>query len=287
MMQSPAPWPDEWKREYVETIRRAVELHHDALRYDVRLAILQKGFADCWENFEKSKERSLFEVHRCQMRWYVEHLMGAELPSNEERQRLRGQFTHLWNHAASSLLVQFPFLDPNSVEPARADGLSLCFRRIDAPLMPAYLRPMSDEQVKQIKQRWHDLRYTRVDIWRQVGRRLPVPGRNGSVRPSTAERDHQLAKKTLSQLHGLIWMSAPQRPEYYLASLENRNKAVRLRSQVKRQAWSTKRRLEKTRSRQLPQIEHVSFLLATLLETAGCVDLAPPVESEEQHLCEE
>ncbi len=27
MTRSPAPWPDEWKQEYIETIRRAVKLH--------------------------------------------------------------------------------------------------------------------------------------------------------------------------------------------------------------------------------------------------------------------
>ena len=92
MDQSPAPWPEEWKQKYLETIRIAVDLHHDASHYDLRLEILRKGFADCWEGLTKNKDRHLFEVYRCRMRWYVEHLMGTEFPSEQERQRLRHQY---------------------------------------------------------------------------------------------------------------------------------------------------------------------------------------------------
>lgn len=47
MAGSPAPWPDEWKQEYIDTIRNAVELHQGTLHYAVRLEILRKGFAPC------------------------------------------------------------------------------------------------------------------------------------------------------------------------------------------------------------------------------------------------
>lgn len=80
MARSPAPWPDEWKREYIETIRSAVELHQDTPHYTVRLEILRKGFAPCWEGLTKTKDRSLFEVYRTRMRWYTEHLMGTKFP---------------------------------------------------------------------------------------------------------------------------------------------------------------------------------------------------------------
>jgi len=176
MAQSPAPWPDEWKQEYLDTIRRAVESHQDAPHYAVRLEILRKGFAPCWHGLTKNKDRPLFEVYLCRTRWYVEHLMGTKFPSEEERQRLRNQFTEIWNHAANSLLEQFPFLDPNAVQAAKADDLSLCYRKIELPLMPVYLHPLSAEQVAQIKQRLDKLRYARVDLWRQLISRSPTPG---------------------------------------------------------------------------------------------------------------
>ena len=157
MAQSPTPWPGEWKQEYIETIHRVVESHRDALHFDKRLKILREGFAPCWEGLTKSRERALFEVCRCRMRWYVEHLMETEFPSEEERQQLRDQYTDIWNYAADSLLAQFPFLDPNTVQKARQDDLSICYRKIDTPLMPIYLKPMSEEQVAQIKQRWDKL----------------------------------------------------------------------------------------------------------------------------------
>jgi len=287
MSRSPAPWPDEWKRKYLETIRSAVESHHDAPHYAVRLEILRKGFQSCWEGLTKTKDRPLFEVYRCRMRWYVEHLMGTEFPSEDERWKLRDQFTDIWDHAASSLLEQFPFLDPNAVQAAKAEDLSLCYRKLDAPLMPVYLRPMSEEQVGRIKQRWDKLRYARVDLLRRLSGDSTMPSESRYAQSSNAERDYQLAKESLSQLLGLVWMVVPQRPDYYLAAMENQTRALKRRVKVKRQAWSDQQRLQKTRSRQLLQTEHIGFLLAALLETPQCLEGVPSVITQEQNPLEQ
>ncbi|MBC8216861.1 MAG: hypothetical protein H8E73_00195 [Planctomycetes bacterium] len=287
MAQSPAPWPDEWKWEYIDTIRSAVESHRDASHYVGRLEILRRGFADCWEGLTKNKDRPLFEVYRCRTRWYVEHLMGTQFPSEDERQKLHDQYTDIWDHAVASLLAQFLFLDPNAVQAAKADDLSICYRKIDAPLMPVYLRPMSAEQVGQIKQRWDKLRYDRVDLWRRMSSRSSTPGGNGDAPSPNAKRDYDLTKESLSQLLGLVWMVVPQRPDYYLAAMDNQIKALKRRVQVKRQARSDQQRLEKTRSRQLLQTEHISFLLAALLETPQCLEGVPPVVTQEKNPLEQ
>jgi len=151
MFRSPAPWPNGWKQEYIETIRSEIELHRDVPYYASRLEILGKGFAPYWESLKKTPDRSLFEVYRAKIRWYTEHLMGSEFPADQDRRKLRNQYKDLWNHAADSLLKQFPFLDPNAVVKAKADDLSKCYSKIETPLMPVYLRPMSEEQVEQIK----------------------------------------------------------------------------------------------------------------------------------------
>ena len=99
MAQSPAPWPYEWKQEYIETIGSAVELHRDVPHYALRLEILRKGFAPCWEGLTKTKDRSLFEVYRARIRWYTEHLMGTTFPTEDERQKLSDQYKDIWNYA--------------------------------------------------------------------------------------------------------------------------------------------------------------------------------------------
>ena len=136
MACSPAPWPDEWNQQYLETIRRVVESHQDVPHFALRLEILCKGFTPYWDGLTKSDERFSFVVHRAQIRWYIEHLMSTKFPTDQERQKLRNQYKDIWNFAAGSLLVQFPFLDPNAVEKAKADDLSQCYYKIDAPLMP-------------------------------------------------------------------------------------------------------------------------------------------------------
>ena len=49
MARSPAPWPDDWQHEYLDTIRRAAAPRPDALQYAERLAILSMGFQPYWE----------------------------------------------------------------------------------------------------------------------------------------------------------------------------------------------------------------------------------------------
>ena len=286
--RSPGEWPDEWRQEYLETIRRAVELHRDAPHYAVRLEILRKGFAPCWEDLTKNTDRSLFEIYCARIRWYVEHLMGTEFPTEDERLKLRNQYTEIWDYAACSLVAQFPDLDPNAVQTAKAEDMSLCYGKIDAPLLPVYLRPLSTEHVAHIKLRWDKLHNARADLWLQLGSGSKPPYKDSRTTISDTERDYQLTKKSLSQLLGLVWMVVPQRPDYYLNALKNRTMALEQRLQTKSKARSDQLRLEKERSRQLLQTEHISFLLACLLETPqGIEGGPPPIITQEQRPLEQ
>jgi len=280
--RTPSQWPEEWKQEYIETIRKAIELNRDASHYVVRLEILGNGFEPYWQSFKKTQERSLFDVHCARIRWYVEYLMGSEFPTKEERRKLRDQYTDTWDYASNSLIEQFTFLDPNTVQNAKQDDLIICYRKIDAPLIPVYMRPMSEEQVEQINQRWENLRYARVDLLRHLGDNSTTLVDSRDAPSPNAERDYELTKESLSQLLGLVWMVVPQRPDYYLNALENRNKALKERFQSKRNARSDQQRLEKESSRQLLQTEHISFLLAALLETPQCLEGTPSFITQEQ-----
>ncbi len=75
-----------------------------------------KGFRRIGRRLQKGKERSLFEVHQAEIRWYVESLMAGELAGEAEKQKLREQWRSLMDEAAASLVTQFPFLDPNMVQ---------------------------------------------------------------------------------------------------------------------------------------------------------------------------
>jgi len=71
MARSPAPWPGAWQREYVDMIRNAIASHQDTPQYATRLEILYNGFQPYWQGLKKSQDRSLFEVHCAQIRWYA------------------------------------------------------------------------------------------------------------------------------------------------------------------------------------------------------------------------
>ena len=270
MTRSPAPWPDAWQREYLDTIRHALMAHPDGVQYAERLAILAEGFQPYWQALQKSQERSLFEVHCAEIRWYAESLMGASFRGEEDRHALRYQYEGLFRYAATALLGQFPFLDPNAVHRAETDHLAECYQRIDAPLLPIYLEPFSVNQIDRIKQRWHDLRYARVDLWRQLGGgqspQMPHPASAPSqVKASNEQPDYLLTQRSLGQLQGHIWAVGAAARDYYRSAVANHINAQKRRFQSRIEAGNQERRLP----RPVLQTEQISFLLAALLETAG------------------
>lgn len=264
MARDPAPWPDVWRKEYEETIRRAMVPRQDVSQVAGRLQILQDGFALYWPDLKNSQDRSQFEVRRAQIRWYVENLMASALPGPEETSLIRRQFEDLAEYAAQSLLAQFSVLDPNSVHQAKADYMADCRRRIDVPLEPVYLTPLSTTQIDRIKQRWYDLRYARVDLWRQLrGGRTTSPG-NQAAPPGRTHPDYLLMQRSLDQWQPYISAVAATAPEYYQAAAVDDLKAQRQRLSAISQA----RRQESRLGLAVRQTEYFGFLLGALLETA-------------------
>ncbi|MCX5645281.1 MAG: hypothetical protein NTZ17_11460 [Phycisphaerae bacterium] len=289
MAKSPAPWPQAWQEEYVDTIRQVIGSHQDAPQYTPRLEIIREGFPPYWEGLKKGKERSLFEVHCAEIRWYVESLMTMEVPTPNDRQKLRDQWRALMDDAAASLVTQFPFLDPNVVQGAKADYLARCYRAVEAPLVPTLRHAFSEEQIGQLKERWTQLRYARVDLWRQFGGKrgesAGKPARVAGILPAIRGRDaldtpdgpsgkthpdYVLTERSLDQLRGQVWSLIPAPPEYYRNAVAQEIAAQRQRLQAQAEARTQEGRLGVA----VWQTEYLSFLLAALLETSEIAENA-------------
>jgi hypothetical protein len=290
MSRTPAPWPDSWKAEYVNAIRRGVsevrDRRSESLGYAACLDVLAEGFEPYWQGLKKGEDRPLFELQLAQIRWYVEHLMATGVPGAEEKQKVKEQYKVLCNDAASALTSQFPFLDPKIVQKAKDDSLADCYRKIDTPLLPIFLRPLTEATIEQLKDRWEKLRYSRVDLWRQIAGNAPSvetqnlapafagPGSPQRTRGSlqtrslTAHPHYLLTQRSLDQLLSQVWAIAVSPPEYYRTAATNRANAEKRLLQARSQAYSLERRLERERSRQFLQAEQIGFLLSALIETA-------------------
>lgn len=260
MVRCPPPWPEAWQAEYLCTIREAVSRDPNVYQYARRLEIVRKGFALYWLDLKSTQEWSLFVVHRAEIRWYVESLMAADFEGDGECQALGHQYEELVNYAAESLWTQFSFLDPNMVRKAMADHFAGCRRNIDAPLVPIYRTRLSEAQMCQMKQRWYDLRYARVDLWRSLGG-YQVTGGTASNR---AHPDYLLALRSLDQLRGQLWSFIPSPPDYYREAVSKEIAASKRRLG----AIADARRLEERLGVAVWQTEYLSFMLAALLETA-------------------
>lgn len=264
MAKSPPPWPEAWQKEYVDTMGEVIASHQDASQYAARLQIIRQGFPPYWEGLKKGREQSLFEVHRAEIRWYVESLMGGELAGEAEKQKLRDQWRALMDDSAAALVTQFPFLDPNVVQKAKAVYLTKCYRDIEAPLLPNLRHSFSEEQIAQLKERWTNLRYARVDLWRQLGGGTATRGPKAQVSRADAHPDYLLTQRSLDQLRGQLWTITAQAPGYYRSAVAQEFEARKQRLQSMSEARSQEERL----GMPVLQTEYISFLLTALLETA-------------------
>lgn len=266
MIGCPAPWPEAWAQEYLETIRRAISASpgtHDCAR---RLQILCEGFPLYWSAQKIAADRSHFEVRQAQIRWYVENLMNTELPGEEEEQTLRHQYEELIQFATRSLLTQFPFLDPNMVRNGAMDYLADCYRSIDAPLLPVFLHPFSEDQIEQLKQRWHDSRYVRVDLWQQLAGGLTSSRRNQRGIVDQTRSDYLLTQRSLDALGGDIWAVMAPPPGYFQTAVTNALSILERRHRAISKACEREMHMSMADI----QTEYLSFLIATLLETEAC-----------------
>lgn len=127
------------------------------------------------------------------------------------------------------------------------------------------LRPFSDDQIKTIKDGWHDQRYTRIDVWQQIEKSAKKTSSESQAQTAISMgRDYLLTKQSLSLLEGLIWSVATPPPEYLQNATANAANAEVQRFRAKSDARGREMRLSTAEV----QTECLGFLLAALLETA-------------------
>lgn len=272
MIDHPVPWPETWQNEYIDTIRRATVLPEEPSDYTMRLSILKNGFPPYWENLPKSRDRSLFEVHCAQIRWYTEHLMCSPLPSKIDKQILSNQWKDICDHATDSLLTQFPFLDPNEVQSSKMDYLSRCNNHIRAPLVPGFTRPLSEVEMNLIENFWHKLRYDRINLCRQIVGDEVINNKYRDLQKFKIQNHGLFTQKCLNQLLAQTLSIVTHTPDYYRTALANQIEARKQWDQMMSGTRRLERGLQQKYSGQLPQTEYLGFLLVALLETPQCLE---------------
>lgn len=265
---SPASWPPVWCNEYVEAIRDASTVSDEPSDYALRLSALREGFPLYWGVVNTMPDRPLFELQCAEIRWYARHLVTSVFPSEEDRRAVREQVTDLWQDAANSLMAQFTFLDPNVVRRAQADHLQRCLRWVDAPLKPIFQHPFTPDQMDRIREGWHELRYARVDLMRQLGGEEVFLTSVPQEERLSAHPHYLLTYRSLEQFEGFIWTLVAHPPADYAKAKQDYWKTQQRQQQRMLMARAQEQRLRTERSRQLHQTEYLSFLLAVVLESA-------------------
>ena len=268
MATSPAPWPPTWCSEYVEVIRDAATVCEEPPDYAPKLNALAEGFPWYWEALSKSRDRALFELQCAEVRWYARRLVSSPFPGPEERRAVRSQVEDLWHDVAQSLLAQFPFLDSNTVCQAQRDHRHESLRWVDTPLKPIFQRPFTPDQMDRIREGWHELRYARVDLMRQLGGEEVFLATNAPEAALSAHPHYLLTYRSLQQLADYIWTLVAHPPEVYVKARQDYWTARQRQRQRTLLARAQEQRLRTERSRHLHQTEYLSFLLVVVLESA-------------------
>jgi hypothetical protein len=281
MSRAPAPWSQGWQAEYLDAIRLAITTDANSYNDDDRTAclnVLAKGFESYWPSLKKGEDRPLFELQLAQIRWYAEALFSAGLAKDSDRQKLRDQYKALCDDAAAALMTQFPFLDPNTVQHAKDDSLAECYHKIEAPLLPVFLHPLTDAHLKMLQQAWQNQQYSRVDLWWQI---VDSERAGQKTSPSALHPHYLLTQRSLNQLLSQVWTVTVSPPDYCKAAMANRQDAERRLFRARSQALTLEKRLERERSSQVLQAEEIGFLLRALVETA--TDRPPAVQENSRH----
>jgi hypothetical protein len=192
--------------------------------------------------------------------------MQTPLPNDTQKQKIKKQWNDLLDHAASSLTVQFPFLDLNLVRQAKEDSLNRCYGCIDIPLQPGFSVLFTEDQVHVITQRWHALGDDRVNAMIGLGGEAVMLDKKNYV--LSEEHPHYLlASRCMDQFCDHIQKMTNRPPEYYQELLTRRMITERHGYQDKVNARKLESYLYKTTFKQMLLIEQWSFLMTSLLES--------------------
>jgi hypothetical protein len=267
LSKSPNPWPEQWRLEYIATVRNTILKHKEADAFSNRVNILHEAFPHYWENTSRSVSDEMdFEVSKAQIQWYVENLMSGELPSYENLSIVKSQTHELLRYGADSIQGEFAFLRPDVVDAAVQDCEGALQQTIDYALVPAFQKPLREDQIKRIKDAWNRAYRMRSDLWNSELRyALHAQPSNTNQADPARSIYYAFANRCLGMFIGQIRETAVSPPEYLARALAQRQEEAIAHQRTSREAFMRERRLWPGHDGNVEQIEQWTFVFASLL----------------------
>jgi hypothetical protein len=266
-------WPLEWRQEYLDTIGRALREDPGTPDHFVRIEVFAQGFPTYWSHCQLSDlTRAGYELLKAEMRWYCETLMAAELTSPSERAMVNSQFREICDYATEHLKGQFPFLTDAYVEAGKKAALREFDGSLEAPLLPIFRKPFSQDQLHRIKSNWARSYRRWFFVWRDV--RYEAMFREASSDPNARPNDPQaeFVRQCLAYLPRVIWPVVERPPEYVLEAMQALNEERTARTRAYAQTAEIERDLASRFSNRVEQVEQWGLVFTALFETAMAGD---------------
>ena len=265
----PDPWPQQWQRQYLDTVDRALRGDCNRPDYAAKIDVFQRGFTRYWGQSRFSGlSQAEFDLRKAEIRWYCQTLIAGKLAPPGETAVLRAQYHDVCDYATAYLRARFPFLKSKCVEAGKSSALHEIDNDLETPLIPIFRRTFSDDQLRTIKANWARLYMRWFFNWRRV--RYAEDGPVGPPDPTNlADHPHTVfVKRCLSYLPRTIWPTMDKPPAYVLDAARKLNREKDERLRVNRETAATERNLAMRFRNQIEQVEQWSFILTALLETA-------------------
>lgn len=276
-------WPLEWRQEYLDTIRRALREGPGRPDHLVRIEIFARGFPVYWGDCQLSDLTGAgYEALKAEMRWYCETLMAGELASPSEKAMLKSQFRELCDYATEHLKGEFPFLTDVHVQAGKRAALRELDDKLDAPLLPIFRRPFSQDQLHRIKTNWARSYRRWFFVWRQVRYEAMLRGASSDPNTLTNHPQSQFVNQCLSYLPRVIWPVVERPPEYVVEATQALNEEKIAKTRAYAQTAQIERDLASRFSNRVEQVEQWGFVFTALFETATLYENPSPSSANPQ-----
>lgn len=263
-----AGWVLEWQCEYIIAVEGALSHYEDVADYDKRLDIVQRGFPTYWALLCQTKYSQLqFDVYKMEIEWFIETLMSEPLPSEADRQSLRSQLSTLCSWSGEHLRGQFPFLKDAMLEEAVVHVMSEFDEALEAPLLPIFRKPLSEDQLGAIKAQWARSHVRWSLIWRHAQKK--IVDQMGQAGPPDLKSTAQcwFIHRCLRDLPSMMWFTVGEPPPDVVAAHQRlrKEKDAEARAQARARQWEMT--LNTRMARHLEEMEQWSFVFGALLRT--------------------
>jgi hypothetical protein len=220
--------PTEWADDYAAYVKALLKQYASSLNFAERFRFFQDGFPFVLRGWGNVDSPARLEIHKAEIRWYIEHLMTDPIMDQATRVTLQEQCETVVSTAMDSLSREFPAISKTSLQSAHDEILEECHTAISQPLFPFFQRVFKQDELVQIIKLWDSSRENRSKLWREMETTRTFFS-NAERETGQRHPDHVFARCAFSSIVTFMKDLQCKSPEYLQHAVHKRVEDLGLR----------------------------------------------------------